>query len=485
MSVTIVTRPGAGYPQVGSAFSPSQRYPEYAFSHVADVPNPVYAAVRSLLADHGLDKERHGTPEWNPLGELVPAGSRVFVLCNFVFHRRPHESTASFQAKCVHGSVLRALIDYLLLAVGEEGSVRFGNSALQSCDFRKVLADTGADRVEAFYRDQGRSVRARDLRLYVAPRDSLGRVTSVDRGDDREGVEIDLGSRSLLPETHAPGGRSPAYRISDYDPRRLLGFHAGGQHRYVIHRDFLESDVVIHLSKLKTHEKVGITCGLKGFVGAVGHKDCLAHHRFGNPAIGGDEYPDSLAFLRSLSRFHDWVNRRGGDAALQTLAQIGDRNLRRILRRCGAIGSGAWYGNDTAWRMTLDLVRIGYYANAAGQMHSRPQRRHLSLIDGLVAGEGDGPLNPDPVRAGVLLFGDDVALTDRVASRVMGFDPDRIPLIREAFRPEPWPLTRREPGAYSECVVDGRPLLETEIEAVLARPFRPTRGWSQWLQPGR
>ena len=67
----------------------------------------------------------------------------------------------------------------------------------------------------------------------------------------------------------------------------------------MIHRDVLEADVVIHLSKLKTHEKVGITCGLKGFVGSVGHKDCLAHHRFGPPGRGGDEYPDSQAFLRA------------------------------------------------------------------------------------------------------------------------------------------------------------------------------------------
>lgn len=475
MSVTVLTSIAEGYPSADSAFSPGEAYPEYAFDRISHTPNPVYAAVRRLLADRGLDKDHFGSSEWNPLRELVPEGSRVFVLCNFVYQRRLQETERDFQSKCIHGSVLRALIDYVLLAVGSEGRVDFGNSALQACRFDRVLADTGADRVEAFYREQGRSVRARDLRLFVAPIDHLGRVTAIDRRDDRDGIEFDLGHESLLAPMCAGG--EPVFRISNYDPRRIQAFHEGGRHRYVIHRDVLESDVVISLSKWKTHEKVGITCGLKGFVGSVGHKDCLAHHRFGSPDMGGDEYPDSQAFLVPLSRFHDWVNRRAPEAPLQGLAQIVDTTLRRAMRRIGFIGFGAWHGNDTAWRMTLDLARILYYGTVAGILENRPQRRHLSLIDGIVAGEGEGPLAPTAVRAGTLLFGDDVALTDRVACRLMGFDPDRIPLIREAFRLSKWPITELHEDSSTECVLDGRLCLENDLGPVLSRPFAPPRGW--------
>ena len=50
--------------------------------------------------------------------------------------------------------------------------------------------------------------------------------------------------------------------------------------------------------------------------------------------------------------------------------------------------------------------RIAHYADATGRMHDTPQRRHLSLVDGIVAGEGDGPLDPDPIRAGTIAMSD-------------------------------------------------------------------------------
>jgi uncharacterized protein (DUF362 family) len=481
MSVTLLTNVATGYPPPDHGFSPDEAYPEYPFAHVAPAPNPVYDAVRRLFVSRGLDKDRCGSPEWNPLRELVPEGSRVFVLCNFVYQRRFQESERDFSAKCIHGSVLRALCDYVLLAVGSEGSVAFGNAPLQAGDFQQVLADTGAARVEAFYREQGQPVRSRDLRLFVAPRNLLGRVTHEDHRDERDGVEFDLGFDSLLAPI-SPHGTSN-FRISNYDPRRIQSFHEGGRHRYVIHRAVLDSDVVISLSKLKTHEKVGITCGLKGFVGSVGHKDCLAHHRFGSPGMGGDEYPDSQSFLSSLSSFHDWVNRRSAEAPLQALAQIADTNLRRAARRAGWIGFGAWHGNDTAWRMTLDLARIAMYGTTRGALEQRMQRRHLSLIDGVIAGEGEGPLSPTAVDAGTLLFGDDVAVTDRVAARVMGFDPERIALLREAFQLAKWPITDVRADTATECRIDGRSCLETELPPVLGRRFAPPRGWRQRLAP--
>ena len=481
MATTLITNAASAYPPSGHAYSPGTVYPEYPFGGVSPQPNPVYDAVRRLFVARGLDKDHCGSPEWNPLRELVPEGSRVFVLCNFVQQRRFGESERDFSAKCIHGSVLRALIDYVLLAVGREGSVTFGNAPLQACEFEQVLADTGADRVEAFYRELGQPVRSRDLRLLVAPRNLLGRVTHEDHRDERDGIEFDLGFDSLLAPI-SPQGASP-FRVSNYDPRRIQSFHEGGRHRYVIHRAVLESDVVISLSKLKTHQKVGITCGLKGFVGSVGHKDCLAHHRFGSPGMGGDEFPDSHALLAAFSRFHDWVNQRSGDAPLQALAQIADTNLRRLTRRAGWIGFGAWHGNDTAWRMALDLARIVIYGNADGAMQTRPQRRHLSLIDGVIAGEGEGPLSPSATCAGTLLFGDDIAVTDRVAARLMGFDPERIALLREAFGLAKWPITDVLPDAATECVIDGRLCVESDLTPVLARAFAPPRGWRRSLAP--
>jgi uncharacterized protein (DUF362 family) len=479
LNVSIAQALGTTYPEPRDGFSPAERLPEYRLGAPSSLPNAVYAGVRRLFAQLGLDRERYGTPAWNPLGAYVRPGSSVFVLCNFVYHRRPQESACAFQAKCVHGSVLRALVDYVAIALDGRGTLRLGNAPLQSCSWERVLRDTQADRVLAFLEERGRPARALDLRLYVTDRSPLGRVRSVERRDDSDAVVVDLGRDSLLSEL-CGGGRQPRFRVADYDPARIESFHAGASHRYAVHRAILDSDVVISLPKLKTHEKVGITCALKGFVGAAAHKDCLAHHRLGSPRQGGDEYPDRQRWLRPASSLHDWINRRPGDARLQGLLQIGDRTLRRALRRSRLTTAGAWHGNDTCWRMAVDLARIAHYADRAGAMHETRQRRHLVLIDGIVAGEGQGPLAPSPVDAGALLFADDVVLADRLACRLMGFDPGSLPIVDRAEREMRWPL--RAPGAPPPTIVlDGRTVGEAEVPAVLGRSFRPARGWEALL----
>jgi hypothetical protein len=483
LAVSLLVEPGVRYPGPEDSYSPGERYPEYAFDQLSSQPNEAYDLVRRTLLQLELDKVRIGTPDWNPLGGLIPRGSRVFVLCNFVYHRRPRESPATFAGKCIHGSVLRALCDYILIAIGPGGRIRFGNSALQSCEWDRVLADTGASVVADFYRARGAPVSAQDLRLFVAERSPLGHVRAVDERDERDGVEIAMGEESLLAELAGSGGPAARFRIADYKPERIEAFHSGDRHRYVIHRAVLESDVVFSLSKLKTHEKVGITCGLKGFVGIVGHKDCLAHHRFGSTAAGGDEYPARQRFLQPVSHFQDWVNGRDVGAPLERPVQVVDRLLRRALRRLGTHMGGAWYGNDTAWRMSLDLGRIAHYADADGRMHSTPQRRHLSLIDGIVAGEGDGPLDPTPLDAGTLIFSDDVADGDAVACRAMGFDPERIPIVREAFRRMEHPLVPVD-REMSDVIVNGRRVALESVESVAARRFRAPSGWRSHLERG-
>jgi uncharacterized protein (DUF362 family) len=484
MIVSIVKRTDVDYPDSSESFSPSERYPEYPFEHIAARPNPVYAMVRDVLAQTGLDAKRFGTADWNPLGEYIRPGASVFALCNFVYHSRGVESVEEFRSKCTHGSVLRALLDYVVLAAGRQATIRFGNAPLQSCDWNRVLADTGADRVARFYEQEGIGVRPTDLRLYVAERSSLGRVISVDRRDTSDAAaEIDLREKSLLDELTQSGAKAPRFGISDYNPERIAAFHARGAHRYVINRAILDSDVVLSVPKLKTHEKVGVTCALKGFVGTVGHKDCLAHHRSGGPEIGGDEFPAGSHLMSVLSKYHDWLNRRKPDASLQGWFQILERVARKIARTSGATLHGAWYGNDTAWRMAVDLARIVHHARTDGTMDEDFCRRHLVLLDGIVAGEGDGPLRPAPARAGALLFADDVVAADRFACRLMGFDPDTVPLVREASRVMEFPLVAENTEA-ERIVVNGESVSEDAVEPGLGRPFVPPRGWRGHLGQG-
>jgi uncharacterized protein (DUF362 family) len=466
--LSIVSDPALHYPEGNDCFSPDEPFPEYRYGVISARPNPVYHSVRRLFAQSGLDREYCGTPEWNPLGRYIVPGSRVFVLCNFVYHRKPGESLRAFWSKCTHGSVLRALLDYVLIAVGPGGTVTFGNAPLQSCEWEKVLDDTGAARVLDFYRSQNVDVLARDLRLFAAKWNRLGNVSDI---ESRNGspVEVDLGAHSLLTvfDSH-----QPHFRVSDYDPRRTETYQNSGRHIYAVSPTILESDVIISLPKLKTHEKVGITCGLKGLVGTIALKDSLAHHRFGGPHSGGDEYASDSPLLRAASRFHDWVQQQDAGKPGASILQILDRNNRRLLARSGHIVAGAWYGNDTAWRMALDIGQVVTYATRSGELSTTPQRKHLMLVDGVIGGEGNGPLSPSPVDSRVLLLSDNLAVGDLACCCIMGLDPLRIPLVRNALERE---------GCFQQASItadfNGEKLSLPDLPRSAVHAFAAPKGW--------
>ena len=56
----------------------------------------------------------------------------------------------------------------------------------------------------------------------------------------------------------------------------------------------------------------------------------------------------------------------------------------------------------------------------------------FAIVDGIVGMEGNGPIQGDPRRAGVLLFGDDLVAVDASAARLMGIAPEKVPYLRTA-----------------------------------------------------
>jgi uncharacterized protein (DUF362 family) len=76
-----------------------------------------------------------------------------------------------------------------------------------------------------------------------------------------------------------------------------------------------------------------------------------------------------------------------------------------------------WVGIDNAIVDVVGAVRPSY-----------------AIIDGIVAMEGNGPIDGTSKQMGVLVFGDDPVATDTTAATMMGFDPSRITYLREAAR---------------------------------------------------
>jgi hypothetical protein len=98
----------------------------------------------------------------------------------------------------------------------------------------------------------------------------------------------------------------------------------------------------------------------------------------------------------------------------------------RLSQETLILDAGNWHGNDSAWRMATDLSKILFFADTAGKLHATPQRKIFCVVDGIVAGDRLGPLEPDARRCGCLVAGQHPFAVDMVATRLMGFDPRKL-----------------------------------------------------------
>jgi hypothetical protein len=92
------------------------------------------------------------------------------------------------------------------------------------------------------------------------------------------------------------------------------------------------------------------------------------------------------------------------------------------------------------WRTGLDLNRILLYGRSDGTLAAEPERQVIHIVDAVIAGQGDGPLSPQPLTLDLLLAGRNAAAVDRVAARLLGYEPSMIAIVREAFGEFRWPL---------------------------------------------
>ncbi|ABW11593.1 conserved hypothetical protein [Parafrankia sp. EAN1pec] len=422
----------AAYPS-NAPFSPDTSYPEYDLGHVNDEPNPVYAAVRTVLRLAGLDPTAVDTSSWNPLGDLVASGGTVVVKPNLVRESHPRAS-AGWKWVLTHGSVIRAVADYAFLAVGRSGRVVVADAPQTDSSFAAISTVLGLDQLSRFYLDRGLQFELVDLRQeewttrgdVVVARHRL-------TGDPAGAVAFDLGHSSEFVD-HGGSGR---YYGADYDSRVVNEHHSGGRHEYLLSGTVMNADLIINIPKLKSHKKAGITLGMKNLVGVNADKNWLPHHTEGWPGNNGDEHPRADTRHRIERKAVAGLRR----AAL-AWPRVGG-HVMRLARQGGthvfgdgdtAIRSGNWWGNDTVWRMSLDLNKIVMYGRADGTLSSQPTaRRHVVLVDGVIAGHRNGPLNPDAIPGRLLAFGRTPAAVDAATTYLFGFDPDRIPTVRQAF----------------------------------------------------
>lgn len=456
-------------------FDPPARFAEFEGTDVAtvrtDPSNSVYAMVReALFRALGGYSSGSGCIDLKVLRRMGPV-RKVLVKPNWVRH-----DEAPRNATTTHASVIRPVVDYAIAAFGGQVEVIVADVPIQSADLDRIWQDNGTAALVEHYRREHPGVRFLDLRRERAIVDPSGfKLSRVPLAGDPIGYrEVHLGVDSNLEEISGPGVE---FSVADYEPGLASCQHRRGDHRYLIAGTVLASQLVFNVAKLKTHSKAGMTGCMKNLIGINGEKGWIPHYRKGAPAVGGDEYPDAV---RRVMRTKEIVRQlvEGRHRRAYKFLRSGWRKYRALREMPSGTrlsGGGAWPGNDTIWRPVLDLVRVLRYADTDGIMRTSPSRGHICIMDGIVAGEGEGPLDATPRDAGTILCSLDPLATDIVASTYLGFDWSQIPQLRHGLAQRGW----LDPTEW--VVLDGE-ALRTGKAAWADFPridARPPSGWER------
>lgn len=436
------------YPS-SAPFHPSELYPEYPWGaeYLSSEQNGVYTMIRSLLHSMGLDREHFGTDEWNPLGAFIKPGMTVLLKPNMVLHFNAADNSPNLDCVITHPSLVRAVLDYVQIALQGQGTVIVGDAPLQSCDYARLCALSGHDAVRDFCRSRGASVEYVDFRQVRSALNAHGILETVDGAGDPRGYKIvDMHGHSAFKDKR---DRNRNFRVTCYDHRIMRRYHTEDNNSFLISGSALAADVIIDMPKVKTHKKAGITASLKNFIGVIGHKDCLPHHTKGSTQEGGDEYLNSSLWKKLAVFCEEWRNifALGNQTILARFMQKMEGKFWRIATRSSndPFREGSWYGNDTIWRTTLDLARIIYFADKEGALQSTRQRTVFVVADAIVAGEKNGPLHPVAKQCSLIAASFDLPALDLALASLMGFAPEKIPTVIRAFDAHPLALTELTP----------------------------------------
>ncbi|MDR3609213.1 MAG: DUF362 domain-containing protein, partial [Ignavibacteriaceae bacterium] len=209
------------------------------------------------------------------------------------------------------------------------------------------------------------------------------------------------------------------------------------------------------------------------------------HYLIGSPENGGDQFPIA-------SRKSNLENKLVIAAKKMMLKNRPSfffiaRKLKKVAYKIfgqteKVVRSGNWYGNNTVWRMCLDLNRVLMYCNPDGTLRTTPKKM-ISIVDGFSAMEGNGPVAGTLNPAGVILCGDNPVSVDAACAKIMGLDYNKISIIKRAFDDHKYPLSAEN---YSEIIIRSnnkkwdKRLNEIKFEDSLK--FKPHFGWAGHIE---
>lgn len=484
-NIAIYKTSETSYPRI-KPYHPSERYPEISYDTLSEEPNSTFLSIRETLSLLDLDKNNYGKPAWNPFGSFIRPGDIVVIKPNLVSHYNWgfRIGLTDTDSLITHGSVIRSVIDYVIIALAGRGKIVIGDSPIQSSSWPEIMEMIGFKEMQLFFETNFPqiSVQSCDFRLDLAKLSKWGSYRRFEGNLNDNYTETNLGSFSMLSSITQ---NNTLFGVMDYSKKRLNETHSTSSHKYLFPKQVIEADVVINLPKLKSHSKAGITGALKNLVGINGLKDYLPHFRLGSPTNGGDEYPDKGVLFRIINN----ISHREWECT-SYLKRSGYNLLRKVLKQIYLIttgqksevfstAAGGWYGNDTLWRTILDINRGFLYAGTDGELNVENirKRNYFTLIDGIVGGEKLSPLLPTPVRSGLIIAGINPVAVDTVAATLIGFDYRKIPQITKAYSLEDYPLINYSPKELEIVSNQGYNSLEDMVVSPSRFKFEPSIGF--------
>ena len=372
-------------------------YPHSSKTPYGPDESRVYGAVVGALKQLNPNSD-------NPLADIISPGDTVALKPNLV-------SPWNFgDSSCTHTSIYRPIIDYAIKAGARKVTICEGPA-------------DGDEKDEMFGAKYTNISKFVDQMKELHPDVEIGWVNA-----NKDGfIWFPLHSDSELwgvfseDELFTDRGRS-LKRDSYYYAEDSLGYNPKGYKvgLYAVAESVVKSDVLVNLPKMKTHNIAGATLSLKNLIG-------ITPSATGGRSVGEDPVEDDPA--KDLPHFSTPPPHWNGDI-------LANQNS---------------FENDALWRVIADLNKIALYGGGDGKLHQERQRRYLSVVDGIVAMEGNGPVNGKRRPMGTIVAGYDPVVVDTVCCRIMGYDHHFIRAVSKQSTVRNHPIGTSNPNRV--CVV--------------------------------
>jgi uncharacterized protein (DUF362 family) len=418
------------------------------------------------------------------LFQIIVPGQTVVIKPNWVLQSH-EERKQEWEQVITHPDVITAVIEKAIRFLKDSGRILIIDGPELNANFEEILSHFPVAYWKKIAADNGIGLEIIDLReeLYIQD----GNVTTHKiklSGDPNGKVVINL--ENDLSEFHQHKKSFQGYYGAGPDITEANHAHDGFKNLYSVSKSVIEADIFINVPKLKTHKKAGITASLKNLVGINTYRNYLPHYSLGTKKEGGDQFPGIETKNRIESKIVPFIKQHFLTTTRfsKLLSPVFTLGKYIFGDNEETIRGGSWHGNDTLWRTILDINKILFYTESDGKLRkfkSTKSKKYITIVDGITAGEGNGPKKPDTIPLNCIFCGSNPVSVDAVCARFMGFNPDKIPTIRNAFKINKYPLVN---FTYSDIkiLIDGTEIEIDKLPARYLKKFKPHKGWEGHIE---